>query len=184
MKARLLQKLLNTERVCSNHKDYIAVGSAYVHDLFSVNKNTLELKYALDTFREGRSVLLEKDSTELLEIYDKLQGLIDSGAMLNIIHDDDEIENQIPIFTVSEGNLISTFTDKFKFPNVTISGEQMYTNTHFKTKKEAIEYGVSECESYCKIFSEQIEQKEKELKERQEKLDFYTEKMNELKNQL
>ena len=73
MKARLLTKLLNnTGYRVNNNKDYIAVGSPLCHDLISVNKQTLKVKYALDTFREGRKCFEEtstqSEKTELLFI--------------------------------------------------------------------------------------------------------------------
>ena len=56
MKARLLKKLLNdTGYAVSNHDEYIAVGSPLCHDLISVNKQTLNLKYALDTWRDANA---------------------------------------------------------------------------------------------------------------------------------
>jgi hypothetical protein len=54
MKARLLKKILNnTGYIINNKRDYIAVGSPLCHDLISVDKKTLKLKYALDTWGEG-----------------------------------------------------------------------------------------------------------------------------------
>jgi hypothetical protein len=58
MKARLLTKLLNdTKYNVNNNRDYIAVGSPMCHNLISVNKKTLKLEYALDTFHEGRKAI-------------------------------------------------------------------------------------------------------------------------------
>lgn len=149
MKARLLKKLLNnTGYSVSNNREYIAVGSPLCHDLISVNKETLKIKYALDTFREGRKCFEEtsrqSEKTELLFIWDKLHELVASGEIHDIINGKDEIENPLPIFTVEDGKLIESITDKYGYPNTDDNGICMYENTHFPTKEQAIKYGISE----------------------------------------
>ena len=105
MKARLLKNLLNnTGYSVSNHRDYIAVGSPLCHDLISVNKETLKVKYALDTFREGRKCLEGKSNSkgenELLFIWDKLHELIENKEINDIINGKDIIKNPLPVFTI------------------------------------------------------------------------------------
>lgn len=147
MKARLLTKILNnTGYTVNNNEKYIAVGSPLCHDLIKVDKETLKVKYALDTFHEGRKSLEDRNSkNELLFIWDKLHELIANGEIKDIINGNDEIENPLPVFTCDDGVLIETFTDKYGYPNTTISGEIMYENTYFKTKEEAISYGIEDC---------------------------------------
>ncbi len=182
MKARLLTKILNDTKYCvNNNKDYIAVGSPMRHKLINVDKKTLELNYALDTFHEGRKALLSSNA-ELLFIYDKLQELIDNGQIKDIIEGQDEIENPITVYTFEDGKLIETFTDKLEWPNTTINGDIMYENTYFKDKKEAIEYGIKECRHYVKMFNEQISDWEEKLKERKDKLDTYKKYIENLKS--
>lgn len=167
MKARLLTKLLNnTGYNVNNNKDYIAVGSPLCHNLISVDKKTLKVEYALDTFHEGRKCLERKDTTELLFIWDKLHELIKSDEIKDIIEGNDEIENPLPVYTVEDGKLIETCTDEFGWPNKTIEGETMYDNTYFKTRSEAIKYGIKEAEAGIKIYT----QRQKELEEKLEDL--------------
>ena len=170
MKARLLKHILNdTKYSVSNDTDKICVGSSLCHDLISINKKTLKLRYALNQNGDIRGDTYDRND-ELLFIWDKLQELIDSGEINAIITEDDVLENPLPVFTYSQGELISTFTDEYGWPNTTISGEMMYNNNWFKTKREAIEYGIKE-EAYCiESFKEQVRQKKKEFRERKLRL--------------
>ena len=165
MKARLLKKILNnTGYSVGNYKEYIGVGSPLCHNLINVDKKTLTLKYALDTWKDGRNSI---DNTELLFIWDKLQELVDNGQIKDIIEGVDEIETPLPVYTIEDSKLVETFTDNYGWPNTTIDGYIMYDNTYFKTKEEAIDYGISECKSaislYDKILNDDIE-KMKEAK--------------------
>jgi len=100
MRARKLRKLLNdTGYTIGDYGEYIAIGSPYIHRLINVNKKTLELKYALDTFNDGRSAIRNK---ELEFIWDKMKELIESGEIKEIIEGNDEIENPLPVYTVED----------------------------------------------------------------------------------
>lgn len=160
MKVKKLRKLLNdTEYIISNRKDYIAVGSEYVHDLISVDKETLKIRYALDTYNEGRKALRH---AELVRIWDKLQELINNGEIHDIINNNDEITNPLPVYFIDNGELIETFTEKYGWPNTTIDGTIMHDNVFYRTKKEAIEHGIRESEYYCEYKKESLA----DLKER------------------
>lgn len=179
MKARKLLSILNdTKYAITNQKDYIAVGSPLCHDLISVNKETLKLKYALDTFREGRKCLEGKG--ELLFIWDKLQGMIHSGEIKDIIEGVDELSVKLPVFTVEDGELIEAFTDKYGHPNLTDNGDLMYDNTHFPTKEQAIDYGIKECKYMVKHSIERINEAEEKLKEAQERKEKYEKQISHL----
>jgi hypothetical protein len=178
MKARLLKKLLNnTGYSVSNHRDYIAVGSPLCHDLISVNKETLTVKYALDTFREGRKCLEGKSNSkgenELLFIWDKLHELIENGQIQEIITGKDEIENPLPVFTVENGKLVESVTDEYGWPNTDDDGICMYDNTHFPTAKKAIEYGISEYKAGKENTLRRIEDLENDLSKVKERLSMY-----------
>lgn len=178
MKARLLRKLLNdTGYAVSNHREYIAVGSPLCHDLISVNKETLKVKYALDTFREGRKCFEEtsrqSEKTELLFIWDKLHELIENGQIQDIINGKDEIENPLPVFTVDDGKLVESVTDKYGWPNTDYDGICMYENTHFPTKEEAIKYGISEYNAGLSFAIDNVKEKEKELLKAKKRVEKY-----------
>lgn len=171
MKARLLKKLLNdTGYSVSNNDKYIAVGSPMCHDLISVNKETLQIKYALDTFREGRKSI---KSEELGFIWDKLHELVENDQIHDIINGKDEIENPLPVFTVDDGKLIESVTDKYGWPNTDDNGICMYENTHFPTAKQAIEYGISEYKAGEENTLRRIKELEENLSKVKERLEKY-----------
>jgi hypothetical protein len=171
MKARLLRKLLNnTEYSVKNNREYIAVGSPLCHDLISVNKKTLKLKYALDTFGGGRQSVVDRRHPELLFIWDKLQELIDSGQIKEIIEGVDEIENPLPVYTFSDEKLIETHTDKYGWPNTTYDGYPMYENRYFKTKEEAIKEAISEYEYGVVSSTRIVKEREADLQKAKERL--------------
>jgi len=164
MKARLLTKLLNNTRyIVNNNNNYIGIGSPLCHDLISVNKKTLEIKYALDTWHQGRKSLTNKENKELLFIWDKLQELINNGEIKNIIEGIDNIENPLLVYTIRDGKLIETFTDKYGYPNTDINGYIMYDNTYFKNKIDAINYGIKECQLGIKMLEENLQNKKNEI---------------------
>lgn len=173
MKARVLTKILNdTEYIVNNDRDYIAVGSPLCHNLINLDKKTLKVKYALDTWNEGRAALETNSNTELLFIWDKLHELIESGEIQDIINGDDVIENPLPVFYIEEGLLVESSTDEYGWPNTTIEGYIMYENTHFDNKEDAIKQGISEHEAFKRLLEEQIEEREKELKEKHKDLEW------------
>ena len=174
MKARLLKSILNNTGYTVNQDDEcICVGSPLCHDLISVNKKSLKLKYAIDAFREGRGALSKGGNSELLFIWDKLQEMIESGEIKDIIDGNDDIENPLPVFTVEDGELVETWTDAYGWPNTTVQGIVMYDNTYFKTKEEAIQYGIEEYEAGLKMSDRRLEEISNDLKEHIERGAMY-----------
>lgn len=133
MKARLLNKLLNTTRPIADYGDYIGIGSSLVHNLISIDKRSLKIKYVFETSPEG---------AELIIIWDKLHELVRTGEIKEIISGKDEIDPRLPVYTITDGKLISSFTDRYGYPNTDEEGRMQYENTHFPTAIEALEWGI------------------------------------------
>jgi hypothetical protein len=179
MKARLLKKILNdTGYNVHQTSDCICIGSPLCSNLISVNKETLRVQYALDTFHKGRESI---GIDELRFIWDTLHGLIENGEIRGIIDGLDTLENPLPVYTFDDGKIISTTTDAYGWPNVTVDGELMYDNTWHKTEGEAIAYGIRDSEAYVSILTEQVERKEQELQQVKDKLFEYQGYLNDLK---
>jgi len=177
----VLKKLLNnTNYIIGDHGAYIAVGSPLCHDLIKVYKTTKKMSYALDTWRNGRESLIGKD--ELLEIWDKLQDLIDTGGMDDIMNGEDVIENPLPVFTAENGDLIETVTDAYGWPNSTKEGWVMYDNTFFKTKREALEHGIKEMNSWERSLIDAITEAQAKVQVISERLTFVQNKRDNLKS--
>lgn len=174
MKSRILRSTLNnTGYTISNHKNYIAIGSPLCHDLIAVDKQTMKIKLALDPFNEGRKTLEGRANGELLFIYDRLVEMIGTGELNDIINGDDVIENPLPVFYVDDGKLIETVTDCYGWPNTTITGELMYDNTHFKSRKKAIEKGISELGYAIENMEERVIQCQNDLQKANDRLSKY-----------
>ncbi len=120
----------------------------------------MNIRYALDTYRTGRKSLEGKSNSdgenELLFIWDKFQELIDSGEITDIINGKDIIDNPLPVFTVDDGVLIESVTDKYGWPNTDDNGICMYENTHFSTAAQAFEYGLREYNAAVELFENRI----------------------------
>jgi hypothetical protein len=168
MQSRKLRKILNDTKYSIHEiEDSICIGSPLCSQLITVDKKTLKIKYALDTFNTGRESI---NSEELMFIWDKLIELIKNGEIKNIISLNDSTVNMFPVYSHENGEIIEKFTDIFGWPNSTHDGELMYENIHFKTKEEAIKKGIEELKIEIKYISENICEQEKELEEKKEKL--------------
>lgn len=143
MKARKLKEILNTQRPIQEIADKICIGSYYVTDLIAINKKTLKLTYALDTFHEGRKALKSK---ELEDIWDKLEKMIEDNSIKEIIDNNDPIENmkEFYYFDSVNNNIIKSYTDNRCWPNVDYTGKLIYDNTSFDTYDECKEYAIND----------------------------------------
>ncbi len=155
MRARLLKKLLNnTKYHVHETSEHICIGSPLCSDLISVRKDNLKMRYALDTFREGKKSLR---GGELLFIWEKLEELIITGEIQEIINGEDVIENPLPVFICDENyEITSSVTDVYGWPNTDIKGVLMYDNTWFPTKKEAMKRAISDCEHTIRYSTESL----------------------------
>ena len=88
MQARKLKKLLNTGYIVQNCGEYAAIGSAYVHDIIKIDKQTLKIKvWDCDSNNDNIHALLVK-----------LKEIKDSGELREIFEGKDEISNPLPVF--------------------------------------------------------------------------------------
>lgn len=164
MKARELKSILNDTRyTVHNIEDKVCVGSPLCSDLISLDKKTFKIKYALDTWGKGRGSLASDGKSELLFIWDKLQELVDDGRISDIINGNDILESPLLVFTCINGVLIETTTDAYGWPNVTVSGEMMHNNDYFKTKIEAIVYGIEDLEAGISMYERHLKEREEEV---------------------
>jgi hypothetical protein len=158
MKSRLLRKLLdNTEYIICLSKNNICIGSRFIPELITININTLKIESTY-SFKDERLEI----------IWNKLNDIINSGDILNIINGNDSIENMFPVYSVKNGKLIEQYTDIFGWPNSTHDGELMYENSHFLAKEEALDCGIKEIKRRICYIKERIEISEEELKERKD----------------
>lgn len=180
MKARLLRKWLNDTgyHVClSDCETKICIGSAYMSSIFELNIKSLKLISKLEP--DG---IYKGNNLEFHFIWNKLLQLIESGEIQQVLNGDDEIENGIPVFTIMYGRLFESVTDKFptqsEFMNcVTKEGFTIHFNTWFRTKKEAIDYGIKDCMLGIQEHSKRADFLTKELQMHIKSVDEYAKNM-------
>lgn len=134
MKARELQKRLGTTRTIHARDNLICVASAYVHDLVSLNVETGNLSYKFGG--------IPKDE-ELNQIYQGLQ-FLNAEERSYFWEGVDTIEEPITLYYADNDGVIKTaITDSLDFPSITDDGVLIYENTHFKSKKELLDYEIN-----------------------------------------
>lgn len=176
MKARLLKQILNTTRPTGDYGDYIAVGSGLSHQLINIDKKTLTLRYTL-----GES----PDDKELLAIWNKLQELIESGEIIDIIEGADVIENPLPVFMINDdGEVCESVTDAYGYPNTDNNGVMLYNNTHFSNREDAIRFGIKEFELAIAFKRRMIDEHNKLVKGMQDSIERYESIVSNLQSQL
>ena len=171
MKAQYLKQLLNkTGYNVHAQGRRVCIGSLMCSDLISVNIDTMEIRYALDTFNKGwRSEFsLESKSSSDRELYlicVKLEELIKTGELLEIFNSKDELENPIKVYTCENGELIEHNATGYGWPNTTENGELIYDNTHFNTAKAALLNAIEKCKSNINFLTRREKELHKELEE-------------------
>jgi hypothetical protein len=162
MKIKTLKNILNTGYILQNTASFgdLLVGSPYVSDLITVDRKTLKVT---------PSSVFDKPNAELVSIRNKLQELVDSGEMHDILENNDVIENPITIYRAiyfGEDYVVQkTVCETFGYPNTDIDGYLQYENTHFLSEKEALEHAIRNEESGISFNDSTIERLVKELSE-------------------
>jgi hypothetical protein len=136
MKARRLRELLDTNAIIADFGTYIGIGSQYVHDIISIDKETRKVKLS-DIARSGARW------PEWESCKEKLKWIMADPEFNEIVEGNDP-ECDIPVFFAEKGEIVQETTDVWGWPNVTHTGKLMYENTFFKTKEEAVEYGIED----------------------------------------
>lgn len=179
MQSRKLRKLLNDTGYAVHFRDgKVCVGSPMCSELITVDSKTMKIKYALDTFREGRKSI---SSEELEFIWDTLMELIKTGELKTIIENDDPIDGMFPVYCCEDGKIEKKYADVFGWPHSTHDGTLMYENTFFKTEREAIEDGIKDMIAAVEMETRHMAQKAEELHEAKQGLQKYTDYLNNLK---
>lgn len=171
MKARKLRELIGNEwlegYIIQDGGDTIEIGNSYVSGLITLDKKTLQIKYAFAVPKsEESNIESVKDKPALYLIWEALASLIREGKIQDIIEGNDEpeeLEETVTTYTFQGGRIIEEEAFAFGWPNVTLSGKLQYENSHFKTKREAIEAGIRETEAEAKHWKEMYKHYHAEL---------------------
>ena len=153
---------MQTEYIVQNCGKYLAIGSDFVHDLLSIDRNTLEIK---TDFIVKRS---EPKWARMIEAIENLP----RDVLREIMILDDEIKNPLPVFTWRDNQIHETQTVDYEWPNTDHKGYILYTNSTFKTEKECVEYARRQATCSLEYIENQMNQT---LKEAQKVLEWIKE---------
>jgi hypothetical protein len=112
----------------------ICIGSAYAHDIIVIRIQDAKVvkRYKDGKYDDGWS------TNEDLARYDKaIKADEQNGILKKLIETPDTFEKFLLVFTAKNGVVIREFCEEYGWPNTTHSGNKMYENTYFKTRKEA-----------------------------------------------
>lgn len=135
----------------------ICIGSAYVHDLVTINVN-------LGTIHESATFkgFIKNNYPKLLDTT--------SEEILSIINTPDVFESSITVYTYENGDIIEKKCEKIGWPNVTHDGYMMHENTYSTNKNKVVGWAKNNISLEVKYTQEHIGRKEKELEEFRAKL--------------
>lgn len=147
MKARELQKYLGTARTFHAKDGLICVASAYINNLVALNVETGHLSYALGG--RPKDVELESICQGLESLTKEQRDYYWSGA--------DEINEPITLYYADDnGDVKTAITDSLRFPNVTDDGVLIYSNTHFESEKELLDYEIDNAKLAIKWLNQSV----------------------------
>ena len=134
MKARELQKHLGTPRAIHAKEGLICVASAYINNLVSLDVETGHLSYALGG--RPKDAELEKICQGLESLTKEQRNYYWNGS--------DEISEHITLYYADDqGDIKTAITDSLDFPSVTDDGVLIYSNTHFESERELLDYEIN-----------------------------------------
>ena len=172
---KLKEKYKIEHTICITEKG-ICIGSPYIHDIIVIsNEGKFLKKYKEGKYDDGWST-----NEKLKRYQEEMLADESTGYLKKVIDEPDNYGELFPVFTIHDGKLVETFCEEYGWPNVTVEGELMYENTFFKTKEEAVQYGISECKGWIEMLEERQKELEKEVQAKQDRKEYFKSCLNEL----
>jgi len=136
----------------------ICIGSPYIHNIIVISA-------------EGK-VVKRYESGKTNEDLRRIQGEIDADpAMLRkMVLTADTFDKSITVYTYDGGEVIECKCEELEWPNVTHGGSMMYDNTFSPDKAVVVQWAKRSAEIGVQWAKESVEENEKELAERRERL--------------
>jgi hypothetical protein len=131
----------------------ICIGSGYIHDIIVIRIKDAKVvkQYKNGKYNDGWST-----NEDLARYNEALKADEQNGVLAKLIETPDTFAENLPVFTIKKGFVIREVCEKYGWPNATHSGNKMYENTYFKTRKEAYAYLLKDTSSgvrYCNFKS-------------------------------
>lgn len=133
-------------------KGHIAIGSPYVPVIATVDPKG-KIKTDWQSFIDGNK--------DLSRIVAEIQE--DPELAIEIINAPDEFSDRIPVYSYRDGEIVTSYCEKYGWPNNTHDGQIMYENEFFKTPKEAIKQAIKNQEAILEHSKMRLEQAHKEI---------------------
>lgn len=150
MRARELQNHLGTARTVHAKDGLICLASAYIHNLVTLNVETGHLSFVLGG--RPKDVELEKICQGLEHLTKEQRDYYWNGS--------DEISEPITLYYADDqGDIKTAITDSLDFPNVTDDGILIYSNTHFESEKELLDYEIDNAKLAIKWLNQSVSEK-------------------------
>ena len=127
----------------------ICIGSGYIYDIIVVRIRDAKV---VKQYKEGKYNDGWNTNKDLARYNEALKEGERNGILRKLIETPDTFAEDLPVFTIEKGSVIRDACEKYGWPNVTHSGNIMYENTYFKTRKEAYAYLLKDTSSgvrYC-----------------------------------
>ncbi len=133
----------------------ICIGSPYIHDIIVVRIQDAKVvkQYKNGKYNDGYGWNINED---LARYNEALKADEQNGVLRKLIETPDTFAEELPVFTIEKGVVVREVCETYGWPNTTHSGNIMYENTYFKTRKEAYTYLLSSTSSgvrYCNFKS-------------------------------
>jgi len=179
MRAIELKKILDTDFVVSYNDTYIQVESVVFHDCVRYDIESKKITSLLSPYsRESNYVENLGIRREIHLISKKLEELSSSGELDILISKNDIIKNAKPVWYEKNGIIIKSYCAHYGWPNTTHDGYMMYNESHFKTKREALDKAIGKINRQIKRLDSTIEEKINSLSEERRKRAIHKTNLN------
>ena len=108
----------------------ILIGSPYISGIIVIRKADGKIVKGYDYESVSCNEDLQRYQAALLKD-------AENGTLLKLIQQPDNFENSLPVYTYNKWRVEKHWCEERGYPNVTFTGELMYENTFFETRKEA-----------------------------------------------
>lgn len=154
---KALKEKFEIKHIVQVRSEGVLIGSPYVSDLVTINPETgvaRESDIARDFIRKHYPSMADANPKDIA----------------SIIAEPDTFSTSTPIYTYEDGEIVEKQCEVPEWPNVTHDGRLIYENTFSTDKNTVIAWAKQNAESGIKWQKEAIEEKEKELIERRDRL--------------
>lgn len=144
----------------SVEKGVVHVGSPMLPSLFGISLDGKDLTVWKPLVLQG---------SQLEALYNRISA--EREMVERLLVGPDTFENTQVVYTFdNDGNILAVECEEFGWPNLTVAGELMYENTHFKTFEEAKKNCLESLSSMARCYSNLLQDAQAQVSQFQQKL--------------